>query len=115
MDLELWKKRKKELHLNNEELAKLAGVSKRTIEDVFRGFTATPRIDTVEAIERALGLSNDITPEDRATGWTETKKVSLTPEDDEWLTYRKEILRLYGQPGIDAISKMIESYLSAKK
>lgn len=58
MDLELWKKRKSELHLNYEKLAKISGVSKRTIEDIFRGFTTTPRIDTVEAIERALGLAS---------------------------------------------------------
>ena len=56
MDLELWKKRKKELHLNYEKLAEKSGVSKRTIEDIFRGFTTTPRIDTVESIERALEL-----------------------------------------------------------
>ena len=58
IDLELWKRRKKELHLNYDNIAELAGVSKRTVEDVFRGYTTTPRIDTVQAIERALGLSD---------------------------------------------------------
>lgn len=57
MDLELWKKRYKELGFKNyDELAKKADVSKRSIEDIFRGYTKTPRIDTVERIERALGL-----------------------------------------------------------
>ncbi len=57
MDLELWKQRKKELHLNYDKIAELAGISKRSVEDIFRGYTITPRIDTVEAIEKALGLN----------------------------------------------------------
>lgn len=63
MDLDLWKKRYKELHFKNyEELAEKAGVSKRTIEDVFRGYTTSPRIDTVERIERALGINEKSPP-----------------------------------------------------
>lgn len=57
MDLNLWKSKRKELNLRYEDLAKAAGVSKRTIEDIFRGYTSNPRIDTVEAIERALGIT----------------------------------------------------------
>lgn len=56
MNLELWKKKRKELKLKYEDLANLAHVSKRTIEDIFRGYTTSPRIDTVEAIEKALGI-----------------------------------------------------------
>lgn len=57
MNIELWKKRYKELGFKNYgELAEKADVSKRSIEDIFRGFTKNPRTDTVEAIERALGI-----------------------------------------------------------
>lgn len=59
MNLNLWKKRKKELHLNYDKIAEKAGISKRTVEDIFRGYTTTPRIDTVEAIERALGINKN--------------------------------------------------------
>lgn len=62
MDLELWKKRRKELGLRYEDLAAKSGVSKRSIEDIFRGYTTTPRIDTVEAIERALGINEKSSP-----------------------------------------------------
>ena len=62
MDLELWKKRRKELGLRYEDLAEKSGVSKRSIEDIFRGYTTTPRIDTVEAIERALGINEKSPP-----------------------------------------------------
>lgn len=57
MDLELWKKKRKELNLRYEDLAQKAGISKRSVEDIFRGYTTKPRIDTVESIERALGLN----------------------------------------------------------
>lgn len=62
MDLELWKRRRKELGLRYEDLAEKSGVSKRSIEDIFRGYTTTPRIDTVEAIERALGINEKSSP-----------------------------------------------------
>lgn len=59
MDIQQWKKRQKELNLTYQQIADKAGVSKRTIEDIFRGFTTSPRIDTVQAIENALGIPSD--------------------------------------------------------
>ena len=59
MDLELWKKQKKALHLTYEELAKKANLPKGSIQNIFAGFVPAPRIDTVEAIERALGIKNN--------------------------------------------------------
>lgn len=64
MNLELWKKKRKELKLKYEDLANLAHVSKRTIEDIFRGYTTSPRIDTVEAIEKALGIDRNFNEEE---------------------------------------------------
>ncbi len=64
MDLELWKKKRKELKLRYEDLAQKAGISKRSVEDIFRGYTTKPRIDTVESIERALGLNQPQTKKD---------------------------------------------------
>lgn len=68
MDLNLWKQRKKELHLNYDKIAELAGISKRSVEDIFRGFTKTPRIDTVQAIERALGINEKSPSEGKSSG-----------------------------------------------
>lgn len=69
MDLNLWKQKKKELGLNYEKIAELAGISKRSVEDIFRGYTTTPRIDTVEAIERALGLNEKSPSAERKGKW----------------------------------------------
>ena len=58
VDVETYKKRKKELCMTFEELSNLSGVPIQTLHNVFRGHTVTPRIDTVQAIERALGISS---------------------------------------------------------
>lgn len=75
INLQLWKSRKKELKLNYAQIAEIAGVSKRTIEDIFRGFTTDPRVDTVQRIERALGLSGD--------GYRDTMPFEVTPIEEE--------------------------------
>lgn len=115
MQIATIKKFMKDNKVTYEELAQKSGLSISTIKKVFAGISQYPRLDTIQAIERALGLSDDITPEERAAGWVETKKVSLTPEQDEWLTKRDEILRLYGNEGLQAVNAMIDSYIKAKK
>lgn len=59
MDIESWKKRKKELHWTHDDLAKSSGVSRSTIARIFseNPDCPSPTINTVEAIERALGLN----------------------------------------------------------
>lgn len=56
-NLEFYKTRKKELKLTNKKISNISGIPLRTVEDFFRGAYQNPRIDTVEAIERALGLN----------------------------------------------------------
>ena len=59
MDLNLWKKKKKELKLTLEDISNKSGIGISTVKDIFRGATYAPRLDTVEAIEKALGLDED--------------------------------------------------------
>lgn len=54
--LELWKTRKKELRLTNKAIAESANLPLRTVEQIMCGAVKSPRLDTVEAIEKALGL-----------------------------------------------------------
>lgn len=46
----------KEKNMTYEDLSKLSSVPIQTIQKVLAGHTAHPRIDTIEAIEKALGL-----------------------------------------------------------
>lgn len=57
MNIELWKKRKKELNLTIEEIAKKANLPKGSVQNIFAGYVPDPRASTVEAIEKALGLN----------------------------------------------------------
>ena len=99
MDIQLLRKRQKELKLTYQQLADKAGVSKRTIEDIFRGFTTSPRIDTVQAIEKALGIDNTWTSKDYENGIIDTKKVSITADQEDVLDKYKEVEALLGEKG----------------
>lgn len=59
MDLALLKKAKKEQRLTLQQISDMSGVPKRTVDDIFSGHTANPRIDTLCAIEQALGLGSE--------------------------------------------------------
>lgn len=54
--IEVLKKRRKELKMTFEELSKASGIPLRTLENIFHGVTKNPRIDTLQAIEKALGI-----------------------------------------------------------
>ncbi len=57
MDLELWKAVKKQKKMTIEDIANKANLPKGSIQNIFAGYVPNPRVDTVEAIERALGLN----------------------------------------------------------
>ena len=48
---------RKERGLSQNQLAKLAGVHQSVISDIENGKTKAPRIDTMNAIAKALGIS----------------------------------------------------------
>ena len=47
--------RKKELGYTNERIAALSGVPLSTVQKIFSGATASPRYDTMQALEKVLG------------------------------------------------------------
>lgn len=101
MDLSLFKARKKELKLTLDEISARSGVPKRTIEDIFRGSTKNPRIDTIRAIESALGLEI-----------TETK---LSDDEAEWLDLYKELKNgKGGKNAVQAVKSVILAFLDKK-
>ena len=101
MDLELWKKQKIELGITFDDLSQKTHISISTLKDIFRGKTYAPRIDTVQAIEKALGLSNNDlwTDEDYKSGVSMTKKVAITPLEENVLVAAKPVIALYGEKG----------------
>lgn len=77
--LELWKQQKKRLGLKYDDIAAMSNIPKGTIQNIFAGYIDNPRIDTVQAIEKALGLSADSPP---PTELTEPHKRLLEAFDE---------------------------------
>lgn len=58
MNIEEMKSRKQALGLTNQDIALLTGVPLGTVQKVFAGITASPRYDTILALEKILGDDN---------------------------------------------------------
>lgn len=70
MNIEELKMRKTDLGMTNRDLARKSGIPLSTVAKILGGTTKTPRIDTVQALEKALqGKDNggDSVPGDRQT------------------------------------------------
>jgi transcriptional regulator with XRE-family HTH domain len=61
MDIELYKKTLKTKKMTYEDLANKTGISLGAIKRIMAGIAKYPRIDTIEAIEQALGLTTEAT------------------------------------------------------
>lgn len=114
-DLELWKRRKKTLHLTFDELSVKSNVSISALKNIFRGTTTDPRIETVAAIERALDIVDGITQEEFNAGWRSTKKISITPLEDDAIYALREIGKKYGEETQKAAVTMLENMAGIKK
>ena len=97
MNIELWKKRKKELNLTHDELAKRSGVSRRTIAGIFSKdpTRCSPTRNTAEAIENALGLNNEQI--------TDTIKTNISPIEDDMLDLFRQIGEKHGEEAQKAL------------
>lgn len=94
MDIEKIKSVMKEKKITQKTLSDITGVPLQTIKYIFTGRTLYPRIDTVQAIEKALGLDKvvvaDISDEERE--FIEALR-ELTPEEKkEFLTIASFII-----------------------
>ena len=106
MDIARLKQAKKELKITYEQLSQRSGVPLSTIYDIFRGVTTSPRIDTMQAIERALGLS-EWSAEEKELG-VGKHPTYLSEEETEWLELRSEILRTHGKEYLDTLITLLQ-------
>lgn len=59
MNYEIINKRKKELKLNNAQIAERAGITLSTMDKITSGANQNPKLDTLFAIADVLGLTLD--------------------------------------------------------
>ena len=113
--LEIWKEQKRKLKLKYDDIAERSNIPKGTIQNIFAGYIPNPRIDTVQAIERALGLT-EWTAEEKELG-VGRHPTYLSEEETEWLELRSEILRVFGQDYLNALSASLQKHtqINSKK
>lgn len=114
MNIELLKKAKKEKKLSYDELAKQTGLSRRAICSLFSGETENPRIDTMQAIERVLGLAPAFTEEERALGLSNNHPITLSDDDRELINLFAEAEEKLGKNYVTAIKQMVRLQIDNK-
>ncbi len=114
LNIALWNKTRKEQKITLEILAEKSGIALSTLKEIFRGKTTTPRIDTVQAIERALGLAPTFTEEERALGLSEQHLIAMSDKDRHRfhvLAFADETL---GEDFVDTQINLLEMAANAK-
>lgn len=116
MDIERLKKRKKELGWTHDELAERSGISRTTIARLFSGNPdyPSPTYNTVQAIERALGLDRPAwTDEDEALGVGD-HPARLSADEWEWLELRSQIIEAMGEDYLSTLIKLLQGIAKKK-
>ena len=104
MNVNVWKQKKKELKLTFDSLSKMSNVPKRTLEDIFSGRTPTPRIDTVKAIEKALGIGEN--------NFVKENEQGITDDEKEILNKVRKVLNKHGDQGKNLILNYFDRLLN---
>ena len=99
MDIKYIKSVMKENNITQIQLSEMSNIPIQTLRKIFAGYTPNPRIDTVQAIERALGITNEQT------------NIDISPKKQQLL----EILSKIDDSYADDILAMIKIYLSKDK
>lgn len=81
MTLEEMKKCKKELGYSYEQIAELSGVPLGTVQKVFGGITASPRYETLRALEQVFKSSDTLMIRESAVSYQVKKQGEYTVDD----------------------------------
>lgn len=117
VNIKLWNEKRKEQNITLDELSKMTEISISTLKDIFRGKTTSPRIDTVQAIERALGLTSptlEWTDEEKALG-VGNHKTALSAKEWRVLEAFSELERVKGEAFAENMLQIIESIPHSEK
>ena len=113
INLELWNIRRKANKQTLTDIAEKSQISISTIKDIFRGATTDPRIETGQAIERALGLAPTFTAEEQAQGAVNSPTV-LSDRDLNTLGIINRAEDVLGYECVDAYLTAIDIAVEQK-
>ncbi len=85
----------KERRITYAKLAEMSGVPIQTLQKIFSGLTQNPRIDTMQAIERALGLN------EKVYEW-----YTLTSQENELVTEFRKLVPAMREFILDSVKKL---------
>ncbi len=119
MNIDLYQKKKDELHLTYDEIVKRSGLSKRTIAGFFSGDPkyANPSVATLKAIQEALELNSfayEWTDDDKALGVGKHPEY-YSEEEIEWMDLRSEIIEAHGKDQLNMVKTMLKAWTKQKK
>lgn len=110
MDISVYKKILKEKKMTYTDLAEITGLSLGCIKRIMAGIAQYPRIDTIESIEKALGISDEWTAEERAQGVVDHKKISVSADEETLIECYRTIGRKFGKKKQENFIKLAELY-----
>ena len=116
MEIQTLKTYLKSNKITYEQLSEKSGIPLNTLKNIFSGRTSNPRIDTMQAIEAALGLKPhelSFTKEEKAAG-IGAHGTSLSEEEWEIIELFSELKRVKGEATARAVKTMIETFLNEK-
>ena len=105
---------RKNAGLSIEELSNLAKLPKSTVEKILFGVVKHPRIDTMQAIERALGLAPAFTEEERALGLSDNHPIALSNDDRELINLFAEAEEKLGKAYVRGVKQMVRLAIDTK-
>lgn len=114
LNVELWKKQKQKLNLTFDKIAEMADVSRRTICSIFSGEIENPRLDTVQAIERALGLAPQWSDEDLKEGVLPNAPIPLSEKEKYWIDTLTRAHEVLGENYVNALLQAVEVSIAQK-
>lgn len=85
----------KQNKITYEKLSELSGISISALKKIFSGQAKYPRVDTVEAIEKALGL------DEKPYDW-----YMLTPQENELITEYRQLIPAMRDYILDSVKKL---------
>lgn len=92
------------------ELAEKSQIPLTTIRYIFSGRTQTPRIDTMQAIERALGIENDNFP-----SFLPRSTTSLNEKESRLLGAFKGLIPPMQDYVLEMVEKLVEKNIDKVK
>lgn len=113
-----YKEHLKQIGMTYDQLSEKSGIPLNTLKNIFCGKTEHPRVDTMQAIEDALGLSSaklQWTEQEKAQGVIPNHKEALSSDEIEVLDAYRAIKDEKGEKAAHAMKTLMEAYLNEKK